>query len=128
MMEQPVDHTPTTKTRKDDHIRINLEEKVTFNQRTSGFERYFFMHNALPELDLNAIDCTQSFFGRQMRLPLLISSMTGGTAEAAIKLIQSVEGEIIECCFVIDLPDLGGVERLKKLGCDSFALCRFDGD
>ncbi len=53
---------------------------------------------------------------------------TGGTAEAAIKLIQSVEGEIIECCFVIDLPDLGGVERLKKLGCDSFALCQFDGD
>jgi len=77
-----VDHVPTTKTRKDDHIRINLEEKVTFNQRTSGFERYFFTHNALPELDLNAINCTRSFFGKQMQLPLLISSMTGGTAEA----------------------------------------------
>lgn len=75
--------TLTTKTRKDDHIRINLEENVTFNQRTSGFERYSFTHNALPELDLQAIDTAQSFFGKQMQLPLLISSMTGGTAEAA---------------------------------------------
>lgn len=73
---------PTTKTRKDDHIRINLEEKVTFNQRTSGFERYTFLHNAIPELDLKAIDMTQSFFGKPMQLPILISSMTGGTAEA----------------------------------------------
>ncbi len=81
-MEQLVDYTPTTKTRKDDHIRINLEEKVTFNQRTSGFERYCFTHNALPELNLSDIDSTQFFFGKQMQLPLLISSMTGGTAVA----------------------------------------------
>ncbi len=61
---------------------------------------------------------------------LLIDDLiaTGGTAEAAIKLIHSVGGEIIECCFVIDLPDLGGVERLKKHGCDSFALCEFEGE
>ena len=78
-----MDYTPATKRRKDDHIRINLEEKVTFNQRTSGFERYAFMHNALPELDLKAINSSQSFFGRRLRLPLLISAMTGGTAEAA---------------------------------------------
>ncbi len=82
IMEQLVDYTPTTKTRKDDHIRINLEEKVTFNQRTSGFERYCFTHNALPELNLSDIDSTQFFFGKQMQLPLLISSMTGGTAVA----------------------------------------------
>ncbi len=61
---------------------------------------------------------------------LLIDDLiaTGGTAEAAIKLIHSVGGEIIECCFVIDLPDLGGVERLKKHGCDSYALCQFEGE
>lgn len=53
---------------------------------------------------------------------------TGGTAEAASKLISAVGGELVECCFVIDLPDLGGADRLKKLGHKVFALCDFEGD
>jgi adenine phosphoribosyltransferase len=53
---------------------------------------------------------------------------TGGTAEAASKLISAVGGELVECCFVIDLPDLGGADRLKKLGHKVFALCEFEGD
>lgn len=36
--------------RKADHIRINLEENVTFNKLTTGLENYFFMHQALPSL------------------------------------------------------------------------------
>ena len=42
--------------RKADHIRINLEEDVAFKKVTNGLESYFFMHQALPELDLAAID------------------------------------------------------------------------
>ncbi|MDO8931967.1 MAG: phosphoribosyltransferase family protein, partial [Rhodocyclaceae bacterium] len=53
---------------------------------------------------------------------------TGGTAEAAVKLIESVGGKIVECCFVIDLPDLGGHKRLEKMGQKVFALCEFEGD
>ncbi len=53
---------------------------------------------------------------------------TGGSAEAAVKLIEGMGGEIVECCFVIDLPDLGGRERLKKLGQKVFSLCEFEGD
>jgi adenine phosphoribosyltransferase len=53
---------------------------------------------------------------------------TGGTAEAAVKLIESTGGEVVECCFVIDLPDLGGRQRLEKLGKKVFALCEFAGD
>lgn len=53
---------------------------------------------------------------------------TGGTAEAAVKLIQKMGGEIIECCFAIDLPDIGGRARLEKLGQKVFALCEFEGD
>jgi len=52
---------------------------------------------------------------------------TGGTAEAAVKLIESMGGKIIECCFVIDLPDLGGSLRLKKHGQKVFSLCKFEG-
>lgn len=53
---------------------------------------------------------------------------TGGTAEAATKLISLVGGEVEECCFVIDLPDLGGSKRLEKAGHKVFSLCEFEGE
>jgi adenine phosphoribosyltransferase len=52
---------------------------------------------------------------------------TGGTAEAGIKLIERLGGEIVGCAFVIDLPELGGRKRLEALGMDVHALCDFDG-
>lgn len=52
---------------------------------------------------------------------------TGGTMEAAVKLIQEMGGEIVECCFVVDLPDVGGRVRLEKQGLKVFALCQFEG-
>ncbi|MGA8146227.1 MAG: adenine phosphoribosyltransferase [Gallionellaceae bacterium] len=53
---------------------------------------------------------------------------TGGTAEAACKLIEKMGGQIVECCFIIDLPDIGGRTRLEKHGHKVFALCEFEGD
>ncbi len=53
---------------------------------------------------------------------------TGGTAEAACKLIEKMGGEIVECCFIIDLPDIGGRARLEQHGHKVFALCEFEGD
>ena len=53
---------------------------------------------------------------------------TGGTAEAAASLIQKIGGIVVECCFVIDLPDVGGRKRLEKHGHKVFALCEFEGD
>ena len=53
---------------------------------------------------------------------------TGGTAEAACTLIQKMGGEIVECAFMIDLPDIGGRKRLEKHGHKVFALCEFEGD
>jgi isopentenyl-diphosphate Delta-isomerase len=68
--------------RKADHIRINLEENVQFANLTSGFECYRLVHDALPDLDLRAIDTGVALLGKRLRLPLLISSMTGGTDAA----------------------------------------------
>ena len=68
--------------RKADHIRINIEEDVAFKHLTTGFEDYFFMHEALPDIDLIKVDTSSAIFGRSVSTPLLISSMTGGTAEA----------------------------------------------
>ncbi len=53
---------------------------------------------------------------------------TGGTAEAAVALVESAGAHVVECCFVIELPDLGGRKRLAARGRSMFALCDFGGD
>ncbi len=52
---------------------------------------------------------------------------TGGTAEAGIKLVERLGGQIISCSFIIDLPDLGGRNKLQALGMDVQVLCEFEG-
>jgi isopentenyl-diphosphate delta-isomerase len=76
------DEEPLTQQRKADHIRINLEENVQFPTLTTGLERYRFTHEALPELSLEAIDTCVQVFGKTLAVPVMISSMTGGTEEA----------------------------------------------
>ncbi len=68
-------------TRKADHIKINLEQDVR-SALTSGLEKIHFVHEALPELDLNEVSTSLSLFGRPLTAPILISSMTGGATEA----------------------------------------------
>jgi len=53
---------------------------------------------------------------------------TGGTAEAAVALIQRLGGVVVGCGFVIDLPEIGGMQRLQNLGLETFALCEFEGE
>ena len=53
---------------------------------------------------------------------------TGGTALAAIKLLRKLKADVAGAAFVIDLPDLGGSERLAKLGVEYHALMAFDGE
>jgi adenine phosphoribosyltransferase len=52
---------------------------------------------------------------------------TGGTAEAAVKLLRQLDAEVLAACFVIDLPELGGAERLRKLGVPVRTLISFAG-
>ncbi len=68
--------------RKVEHLRINLEENVQFFDVSTGLEKYRFIHQALPELDLDAIDPSLKLFNKKLRAPLLVSSMTGGASEA----------------------------------------------
>ncbi len=69
--------------RKADHIRINLEEEV-LSGLSNGLEKYRFIHEALPEIDLKEVHTDLELFGRELRAPLLISSMTGGTEQASL--------------------------------------------
>ncbi len=69
--------------RKSDHIRINLQEDVDFVHISTGFERYRFVHCALPGFNLEDVDTSTTLLGKRLATPLLISSMTGGTPEAS---------------------------------------------
>lgn len=53
---------------------------------------------------------------------------TGGTCMAACNLINRLGGEIVECCFIIDLPELGGKKKLENAGYKVFNLVEFEGE
>ncbi len=76
------ENSPLIERRKADHIRINLEENVQFPRLTTGLEHYRFLHRALPELDLAEVDTSVELFGKRLKTPILVSSMTGGTDQA----------------------------------------------
>lgn len=73
---------PLHSDRKLEHLRINLEQDVQFHEVTNGFERYRFVHQALPDIALESIDLSQNVFGKILHAPMLVSSMTGGVEEA----------------------------------------------
>jgi adenine phosphoribosyltransferase len=60
---------------------------------------------------------------------LLIDDLiaTGGTAVAAVNLLRQIGADVIAACFVIDLPDLGGADKLRAQGVDVRTLMSFEG-
>jgi adenine phosphoribosyltransferase len=52
---------------------------------------------------------------------------TGGTAEAAVKLLKQIGANVLAACFIIDLPDLGGAEKIRKLDVPVRTLVSFEG-
>lgn len=79
MEDNPSDSTPR---RKKEHLELCLTDKVAFRNKTTGFEKYDFVHYAITETDLNKIDFRTKFFKKEIAYPFLISCMTGGTSEA----------------------------------------------
>ena len=67
-----------TQKRKKEHLDICLDTEAVTGPLGTGLDRYRFVHNALPELDLDEIDLGVTFLGRRLEAPILISSMTGG--------------------------------------------------
>ncbi len=91
--------------RKADHIKINLEKDVR-SALTTGLENYHFVHEALPELDLSRVDTSLSLFGKPLNAPILISSMTGGTAEA-----ETINLRLAETAYVMRVAMGVGSQR-----------------
>ncbi len=111
--------------RKGDHIRINLEEDVK-SFVTTGLENYRLVHQALPEISLNDVDLSQKLFGKVLAVPLLVSSMTGGTNKAAqINRVLATAAQEVGCCMgvgsqraAIENPSLEESYNVRKYAPD----------
>src|SRR6202161_3616438 len=69
------------------------------------------------EYGLDEMEMHEDAVGQGERVILIDDLIaTGGTAEAACKLLKQIGANVLAACFIIDLPDLGGAERIKKLG------------
>lgn len=91
--------------RKKDHVKFTVDEHTQYGQST-GFEKYQFVHNALPEVDVEEVSTKAVLLGRSFSFPLFISSMTGGYADAG-----QVNAIIAEFCTHKNLPFGVGSQR-----------------
>jgi isopentenyl-diphosphate delta-isomerase len=122
-----------TTSRKDDHIRINLEEDVQFQGLTTGLERYRFEHNALPDLDLAEVSLATQLFHKTLAAPILISSMTGGTERA--KRLNRILAEAAQATGIamglgsmraaLESPEIAHTFQVRYLAPDIFLLANF---
>jgi isopentenyl-diphosphate delta-isomerase len=116
--------------RKSEHLHINLEKDVEFPRLTTGLEHYHFVHRALPEIALHQVDLGTTFLGKRLRLPLLISSMTGGTADARRINHHLAEGAqaagiamgLGSLRAAIEEPELADTFRVRHLAPDVLLL------
>lgn len=71
-----------TESRKKDHVELVLKKGAQY-EKSAGFERLDFIHNALPEISLESVDLSTVFFSKRIAYPILINAMTGGYGDAA---------------------------------------------
>jgi len=116
--------------RKADHLRISLEQDVRFPCLSTGLERYRFVHRALPDLNLIDVELSTLLLGKPLQLPLLISSMTGGTpASQGINrhLAQAAQARSVAIGLgslraALESPDLASTFQVRDLAPDILLL------
>lgn len=84
--------------RKEEHVHLALSGNATFREKSNGFERYEFVYNALPEIDLADVDTRTEFCGMELQSPLLVTGMTGGYPDA--ERINKGLAEACETCGI----------------------------
>lgn len=105
--------------RKTDHIEIVLDGTRARSRLETGFDSVNFVHCALPEISLDAVDLSTTFLGRSLRAPLLISSMTGGPDQS-----ERVNAHLAEAAQELGLALGVGSQRiaLERQGAGGLTL------
>lgn len=89
----------TIPSRKQEHVELCVGSSVAHRNKTAGFERVEFTHNALPEVDFAEVSTATVFLGKPASFPLMVSSMTGGYADA-----ERINCSLAEVCQSLSLP------------------------
>ncbi len=101
-------------------VPIRKAEKLPYETRTQSYRMEY--GTDFLELHIDGVGAGD----RVLLVDDLIA--TGGTAEAAISLIRAGGAVVEDACFVVDLPDLGGADLVRNLGCELVALTQFGGN
>jgi isopentenyl-diphosphate delta-isomerase len=104
-----VDDPQEIRQRKDEHLDIVLRQGMS--ARANGFDAISFVHCALPECDLDAIDLGCTFLGWRLKLPFLISAMTGGPARGA-----TINRNLASAAQELGIPLAVGSQRVALEG------------
>ncbi|MFQ5533924.1 MAG: adenine phosphoribosyltransferase [Sphingomonadales bacterium] len=101
-------------------VPVRKQGKLPFDTRGQDYELEYGTDRV--EIHTDAVDAGE----RVLLVDDLIA--TGGTAAAAIRLIREAGAEVVAASFVINLPDLGGADRVRALNCPVTTLAAFDGE
>ncbi|MFX1385168.1 MAG: type 2 isopentenyl-diphosphate Delta-isomerase [Promethearchaeota archaeon] len=94
------------KNRKDEHILLVSTENVESNE-TTWFEHIKFVHNALPELNLDDVNLSCEFLGKSISAPVFIGAMTGGT-----ELTKKINVSLAKAAQKYQIPMMVGSQRV----------------
>jgi len=100
------DKSESISKRKREHIELCLTDDVTFINKTTGFDKYEFKHDAITEVDLKKIDFKYDFFNKRINYPFLISCMTGGVSEA-----ENINAQLAVAADRLNIPLGVGSQR-----------------
>src|ERR1700680_5082924 len=103
-----------TASRKDEHLRINIDEDIAAKGIDAGFDGFRLLHCALPDIDLAEVNLQTTFLDRSVGAPLLISCMTGGTEQTRainLRLARVAQRHrlamgLVSCRVLLEQPDV----------------------
>jgi len=100
-------------------VPIRKKGKLPFKRVTIGYS----LEYGIDEMEIHEDGVTKG--ERVIVVDDLIA--TGGTAEGAVKLLQQLGASVLAACFIVDLPELGGADKIRKLGVPVRTLVSFEG-
>ena len=103
--------------RKTDHIDLVLQQRLETKAQMNPWDEVLLTHNALPEIDIQRFNLSSEFLGKQLSLPFLISSMTGGPPEA-----ENINAHLAEAAEELGIAMGVGSQRIALLNAGSSGL------
>ncbi|MBU3679692.1 MAG: type 2 isopentenyl-diphosphate Delta-isomerase [Candidatus Kapabacteria bacterium] len=108
--------------RKESHVRHALDGDVSFRTKTNGLDDYEFEYNALPEINLADVSTRTEFLSRPLKLPLMVTGMTGGYPDA-VRINTEIATACAECGIAMGVGSMRAALEDPSLT-ESFACVR----